>query len=377
MFEDVYDQCIKDPWQDKEMFRNHVLGSFFQANNKLIQDDIGSEAFHEFLKKQGYSSDQRDAVDRERKCHESLLLPVMNYNEQKNQNPKCIKDTGRWALDHFNYTQWRDIGEKKLLWILADPGYGKSVLCRTIVDDDLPTHTTNTSVIHFFFKDTNDDQRSARAALLSLMYQLTSQRPSLVKHALPLCDKAYSADAEFQTFWSSFLNMIQDPQTGDVICVLDALDECKLAWCGDLISSIGHSNSTEEQAPVSNLRFLVTSRPYLDLKHAIGETAHKSMVISLDGEMLSELEREVESVIKQRVAELDLQQKFPNEVREYLERTLTEMKNRTYLWLRLVFDCLPKSWPSTVSEMEELIATLPKGIDEAYESLLNKCGDPN
>lgn len=82
-------------------------------------------------------------------------------------------------------------------------------------------------------------------------------------------------------------------------------------------------------------------------------------------------------VIKQRVAELDLQQKFPTEVREYLERTLTEMKNRTYLWLRLVFDGLPQSWPSTVSETKEVIATLPKGIDEAYESLLNKCGDPN
>lgn len=305
-FEDVYDQCIKDPWQDKEMFRNHVLSSFFQANNKLSQDDIGSEAFHEFLKRQRYSSDQIGqivdntkalqhalALDREIKCQESLLLPGMNYDEQKNQNPKCIKDTGRWALDHVNYTQWRDIGEKKLLWILADPGYGKSVLCRTIVDDDLPTHTANTSVIHFIFKDTNDDQRSARAALLSLMHQSISQRRSLIKHALPLCNKAAIADAEFHTLWRLFTNMIQDPQTGNVICVLDALDECKQAWCDDLISSIGHFNSSEEQSLVSNLRFLLTSRPYLHLKHAIGATAHKSMVISLDGDLLSELEEKL------------------------------------------------------------------------------------
>ncbi len=45
-----------------------------------------------------------------------------------------------------------------LLWVSADPGCGKSVLARYIVDEDLPTVFLNDSskrVLYYFIKDTS------------------------------------------------------------------------------------------------------------------------------------------------------------------------------------------------------------------------------
>ncbi|KAL2038542.1 hypothetical protein N7G274_008589 [Stereocaulon virgatum] len=91
-------------------------------------------------------------------CLQSLWRGGIDYESQKNQNTKRVSDTCLWTLEHPRYLEWRDNGEQILLWISADPGCGKSVLARCIVDEDLPRVFVNDSskqVLYYFFKDTS------------------------------------------------------------------------------------------------------------------------------------------------------------------------------------------------------------------------------
>ena len=68
---------------------------------------------------------------------------------------------------------WRNDGIKKLLWISADPGCGKSVLARYIIDEDLLQPIRDNPlrrVLYYFFKDTSPEQRSATRAISAILY---------------------------------------------------------------------------------------------------------------------------------------------------------------------------------------------------------------
>ena len=86
------------------------------------------------------------------------------------------------------YLEWRDNEEQTLLWISDDPGCGKSVLARCIVDEDLPRIFPNDSskrVLYYFFKDTSLEQRSVSRAISTILHQLFVSHPRLIRHALP------------------------------------------------------------------------------------------------------------------------------------------------------------------------------------------------
>lgn len=391
----TYKECIEHPPQDSgTVFETHVLEMFYRAYLNSRGDDFRSLSFANFLQQhqkiiealqdlhgrslpENYLQ-ERDLSNLKRQCHQALLPAGIAYSEQKDQNPKRVDNTCLWALEHTTYTHWRDTNDKKLLWISAGAGCGKSVLCRAILEEDLPKYVPEALVIYFFFKSTTHDQRSVHACLRALLHQLISQNGSLVQHALPMFQHwgKNFAHASFRELWAIFMAMVEDPGAGNIICLLDALDECDKVERPKLISSIQRFCSADQQSRSHNLRFLVTSRPYLDLKAAFEDITDHSAGIKLDGALESDnIKREIDLVIENQVNKLAREIRFPVEVRDYLQNTLLTTENRTYLWLRLVLDLLPKRWPMTVKQMRKIIHELPRGINEAYESLLSQCDD--
>jgi hypothetical protein len=74
------------------------------------------------------------------------------------------------------------------LWISADPGCGKSVLTKSLVDEVFALSKSNVSIVYFFFKK-NDDQNNIATALCAVLHQLFSLQPQLLQHALPSWEK--------------------------------------------------------------------------------------------------------------------------------------------------------------------------------------------
>ena len=107
-----------------------------------------------------------------------------DYEEGKDRNKKRVPGTCQWVLDNDIFQDWRE-SPSSLLWISADPGCGKSILSKTLIDERLVTSSTKpVSVCCFFFKYDDAKRQTGDQVLAAILHQLFVQRPCLLKHAV-------------------------------------------------------------------------------------------------------------------------------------------------------------------------------------------------
>ncbi|KAK4862353.1 hypothetical protein LT330_010781 [Penicillium expansum] len=200
-------------------------------------------------------------TDQQRRCHQSFK--ITNYEEQKNINPQRVEGTCEWVLQSLEFNRWWESPCNDLLWVSADPGCGKSVLARSIIDDQVRASSPGVTICFFFFKD-NKKQNRLDIALCSVLHQLFSQRPYLLPYALPSWEKnADKLQKEADELWRIFIAATSADISHKTICVFDALDECCEKDQGRLIEKLQFFyHQTTSSTADTYLKFLVTSRPY-------------------------------------------------------------------------------------------------------------------
>jgi hypothetical protein len=131
------------------------------------------------------------------------------------------------VLEHKIFQDWNASSGDDLLWISADPGCGKLVLSRALINEKLIGSRSST-LCHFFFKD-NEEQDDIATAFCALLYQLFCAHEHLLKkYATSVIEREeHALKNEFELLWSLFLSATTGKSAGDIICVLDALDECR------------------------------------------------------------------------------------------------------------------------------------------------------
>ncbi|KAH6687283.1 ankyrin repeat protein [Plectosphaerella plurivora] len=198
--------------------------------------------------------------------------------------------------------------------ISADPGCGKSVLTKALIDEELSS-TDDHTVYYFFFTD-NKGQNDLATALYAILHQLFGRLPHLLHHAA----KAFSRNGR----------KLQNETDGR----------------RKLIRLVTDFYARRVSASRSILKFLATSP---------GEESN------------ADISEEINLVIRQKVQELRTDQK----VRDMLEAKLLATSNRTYLWLHLVWDELQQSRRSKAALMKK-IDLLPSTVEDAYECILSR-----
>lgn len=310
--------------------------------------------------------------EKEQKIHQLFRLSSSNdatYDWYKDQVEERVEGTCLWLLQHKHFQKWLKQDESGPLLVTADPGCGKSVLAKYLIDHGLPgSATTATSICYFFFKD--QDQDSCRQALCALLHQLFSQKPALIaKHAIPQYDKnGDSLTKATNILWELLQSVIKDPEAGPIVIALDALDECGESELKSLIKnleSLFHSHQS------SKLKVLLTCRPYQQIMSKFHGLLKSFPNIHIPGEEESEvISQEVDSVIQHRINQLPLSPRIKN----CLEEKLREIPHRTYLWVHLIFDHIQEGdFTHTLRGAMSLIQRLPRNINDAYERILSKC----
>ena len=88
---------------------------------------------------------------------------------------------------------------------------------------------------------------------------------------------------------------------------------------------------------MSRVKILVTSRPYFEIRRNFDELLKTLINIELAGnDESASIKKEIDLVIKHRVAILARENRLAKKVKDYLEKRLLETEYRTYLWLRLL-----------------------------------------
>jgi ankyrin repeat protein len=290
------------------------------------------------------------------------------YEWYKDNVETRVEGTCQWLLKHQNFQRWLAQDSGPLL-VSADPGCGKSVLSRYIIDDILPRSST---ICYFFFKD--QDQNTVRQALCALLHQLFSQKPYLIKYAMEDFAKNGQSLIYLQgSLWSVFEKAIRDPLAGSVIIVLDALDECAGTELRDLMQYLKRSISSI-QSDHRELKFFLTSRPYEQITDKFRDLQNAFSFIRIPGEEYSEsIRQEISHVIQYRVKQLSDEKGLSAALEAHLALQLSKVEHRTYLWVYLVFKSLQtESFKKTTRGINYIFESLPKSVFEAYERILDK-----
>ncbi|KAL7917246.1 hypothetical protein ACQKWADRAFT_307277 [Trichoderma austrokoningii] len=288
------------------------------------------------------------------------------YEWYKDQVEERVEGTCLWLLRHRHFQKWLKQDESGPLLITADPGCGKSVLTKYLIDRGLPQSATTASICYFFFKD--QDQNTCRQALCALLHQLISQRPSLVKHAKAQYRKnGKNLVSSTSSLWDILQSVIKDPEAGSIILVLDALDECDESELPDLVTNLENLFHGHQ---LSGPRVLLTCRPYQQIISKFHDLLRSFPNIHIPGEDESEvISQEVDSVIQHRIGKLPLSSK----IKSYLGEQLRQTPHRTYLWVHLIFDYIQQGgFKHTLEGAKALVKMLPKSVYGAYEQILNR-----
>ncbi|KAH8652933.1 hypothetical protein BGZ61DRAFT_374430, partial [Ilyonectria robusta] len=353
------------------------IGDILSGNSKVAEEnrDLTKEQLQaqKDLAKERLSKDEQKEKEKEKqKCHQLFRLTTdgsdATYEWYKGRVEERVEGTCLWLLKHKHFQSWLKQESGPLL-VTADPGCGKSVLAKYLIDHGLPRSTT---ICYFFFKD--QDQSTVRQALCALLHQLFSQKPSLIEHALPQFRKdGQGLINSTESLWEILRNAIKDPQAGPVIMVLDALDECAESEFADLMRNV-RSQSRGQQLGHGKLKYLLTCRPYEQIVSEFHGLLGAFPNIRIPGEEESEaISKEVNRVITHRVNQLSEKKRLSPQTESHLEKRLQETTHRTYLWVYLVFDYLEKEdFKKTPKGVESSIATLPRSINEAYDRILSK-----
>ncbi|KAH8882376.1 hypothetical protein GQ53DRAFT_614442, partial [Thozetella sp. PMI_491] len=294
------------------------------------------------------------------------------YEERMKFNPERVPGTCEWFREHDKFTKWHG-DARGLLLVSADPGCGKSVLARYLIEKVLPG--PETAVSYYFFKD-NLEQRKLANALCALLHSILSSNSNLVDACEDMVARAgadlYSNSLEL---WGIFERVVQvGSQTQQMVCVLDALDECDP---GELRTLLGLLRRSWISSPSENqegrAKLLITTRGYPQI---LDEFASYPLgCIRLSGDSVEEkrqIQAEIRLVIDDRLSQLTAKKRLSAERQAVIRRALyrSDGDQLTYLWVKLMFEVLERNFDDTPTAWQALIASPPATIFEVYEKLL-------
>lgn len=281
--------------------------------------------------------------------------------------------TCKWFTSHALFSQWNletDGQHSRLLYVTADPGCGKSVLSRYLIDQVLPR--PQRAICYFFFKDDFDDQKSALRAVCTLLHQLLDVNRRLVTASIldTFSSRKEKLFESFSELWDMFVKATSHQET---ICVLDALDECQDQERKQLISAIA-------SAKAHSLKFLLTSRPYEYIRTGIARWL-KSPMTSIhiqgdQGDTADAIMQEIQLVLSSRIDETAELFSLEADELDLMRQQLGSVPNRTYLWITLLFDGLMnKKLGISKADILDLSKKAPQSVYDAYEKILDKSPD--
>lgn len=321
---------------------------------------------------------RRRAQDEKKQALLQDLATASNYKTDKNFVSARTTGTCEWFFEDQTFQQWRECPESSLLWVTAGPGCGKSVLARALIDEGrVSKNVVSSTVCYFFFKDSQERRTQSTHALGALLHQLF-QDPDLIKHGLASHrNHGKSLLEAFDDMWEILLKVANDPDAGEIVCVIDALDECEQTSRLQLLDRIIAFYSQPDLKTTSTvLKFLITSRPYEDLDDRFQHLRNVSNYVRCDGDEHSQqIGQEINIVIDAEIKDI-----LPNHSQSDQTLIANRMKsrgNRTYLWLFLTIDIIKSSRSKyrKISSIEGLMNDLPIQIADAYEKILSRSSD--
>ncbi|EWZ31680.1 hypothetical protein FOZG_14796 [Fusarium oxysporum Fo47] len=343
-----------------------------QYNNTGNGNQFLGSQFHGEVNFVGGNGDSGNHSREGRKAQVLKRLATSPYRDRKDRNPSAVQGTCEWFISHHLYHEWLGHEASKILWVSADPGCGKSVLIKHLVDSIIRI-TNSQKVCYFFFKDDFADQKSLLSAMSCIIQQLFMQDTTLLSDEilLQLDANGQWITGSFVELWQILIKVADSNPNTEIICLIDAVDECNEHERNQFFKALCELCGSKKSP---NLKFLITSRPYREIGMGFKPLENLNLpVIHLSGESDAEMRKivkEIDIAIRERVRTISVKQKLTDDEQGILVTRLLCFRNRTYLWAHLTLDLIEHELDINKQKIINITSHLPQNVNEAYERIL-------
>ncbi|KAH9903854.1 vegetative incompatibility protein HET-E-1 [Xylariomycetidae sp. FL2044] len=304
------------------------------------------------------------------KCHSDLFEtdPFEDMKSLQRKKGDRAKGTCEWILETEELASWlgpeRAVASTNVLWLHGNPGTGKSTIaiCLAEVLREKFRNTDHTSLSYFFCDSSFDTRRSVTSVVRGLILQLIQQHPRLLlDYLLPKYrERGKKIFDSFDALWAVLHKMAADRATGHKFFIIDALDECDGASQQILMKQLQQEFQHESFA--SNIRLLITSRPYPEIQERLKLFSNKDLA------SFPESKRDIHRFVGEKVAELAARKQYTARVKKQITDILEEKSERTFLWVGLACEELDQI-PS--KNAVDHLKKIPSGLNALYKRLLD------
>ncbi|KAH6675716.1 ankyrin repeat-containing domain protein, partial [Halenospora varia] len=306
--------------------------------------------------------------------HTKLLqvFQTTSYESDKNRSPERLPGSCLWFLGHPNYQKW-NCEQTSTLWIAGDLGSGKSVLTRSLVENELSSNNLRTTA-SFFFKNDRPPRADGRSQILdclcAILHQVFTKQRIMLKYAIAAFE-AYLDLQSFEKLWTLLLDVSNDPDAGEIVCIVDGLDECDEFGRGQFIKALDALNTKKDEVrQFPRLKFIITTRNSILMELYANTTGTMSIIQFASEDLSAKVSYEIACLVKTEVAKMGADYGIPSSWQDALMLKVHTVPEKTYLWMVLVVELLRKSLHNNTVPINRILEIIPKTVEEALEANL-------
>lgn len=303
-------------------------------------------------------------------------LYCVNYEGVFLKVPNPYVGTCSWLHQDSIFVAWKRSEQSSLCWLCGFPGYGKTVLAKSVVQNLItPGNSGPRSpvTIHFFCLDQDERRKSSIYLLKSILHQILVAEPRLCK----IMEQYYTRMGwEFLKSDTTLWKLLREVSFAflkirPLYMILDALDELSLDCRDDFVKNLlDFINHEEIKATSQQFRIFVTSRPESQFQNLFSSQAFK---IELDS---TRNKQDLMTFVSETVDHFSRQNSFPPELAQKIRIEILDKAQGMFLWASLAWESFKEGvavWtPSAVEQQLKALRRLPSGLHPLYQRLLSQ-----
>ncbi|KAI1741267.1 prion-inhibition and propagation-domain-containing protein [Xylaria scruposa] len=298
----------------------------------------------------------------QREVHAWLDAPDMKRTYD-DFNLRRLTGTCDWVFGRSEFHQWQSFapGNKKILWINGNPGYGKTILCARLVNHMLAN--SQIYVGYFFLSSEVKSRANPFIVMRSWIAQLltqTQQAMDMTRDKWEATDAYTASETEIKELFNSLVQILSP-----CIFVVDGLDECTA-------DEISHINPKHERSLLGFLKFVTDT---------ISKSISRLLIVSRDDWRIREgLSLHVDDVAELQISPTDVEadayafsrsiisRKLSNKSdahQKALAKILVDRCESMFLAIRLLEDDLKGG--KNLKQLQQAINKAPNQLDHIYD----------
>jgi hypothetical protein len=280
------------------------------------------------------------------------------------------EQTCTWIFDQPAFRDWYDSANSAMLWISGGPGFGKSILMASIIDElqkrANKTEVSSHVVVFFFCNRGAEITREADRILDHLLSQVYAHFKELPTDTLDKANKLVAQrrrvsgktgsekagdSTDFADVFRGLVALLDRP----VFAVVDALDECTDRSAG-FVETLSAMVGADSSKP--GPKIVICSRPEQDIQEALGRVSTLPVENNNGPDIKLNAERQLSSLVGWSAQEKQL-----------ASEKIVKQAGSYFRYVDLAMDFLKQPWQRPLSTHLE---QLPEGVNAFYEQTIQK-----